>query len=125
MLYRSRLPYAKNHTATIANEYLDIDFRDDPSQGFGVPAKSIYIRNDGGGGAGDIHIRLSADGSNFSSEIILAANEDMGFDVEDGVIIWSASIKIITAGSKVIVNAAPGYWTEEELAEYDSAYGGV
>jgi hypothetical protein len=108
----NNLPFSVSSNTPSAQEPVVYDLVSDPRQGLGVPAKGLYVRNRGTSGTLNVTI-LSGDGGERS--FALQYSEEIGFDQDDGIHVWS----VILSGSIDFIPydlmAIPGKWTPEEL----------
>ncbi len=98
------------------NDLKQIDFINDRKQGFGVPAKSLVIRNIGGGVGGDyLHVQYAEKKQHFSPEVSLYEGERLVIKPDDGIIISYAIVWSDSASLSFSLIATPGVWTWAEL----------
>jgi hypothetical protein len=91
----------------------------DKIQGFGVPAKSLFIENRAGGaGINVIYYQTSDDGVNFSNVVSLLPDQFRAYSTSDGMVIISMLVWASNANCRVAIDATPGLWTTEEYRDY-------
>lgn len=95
-----------------------VNFINDIQQGFGVPAKSLYIQNHGGG-AGDNYLYYRSIHSllGTSKSIRIYPDEYVNYSLGEclfyGLVIWSSN-----ANLRFSLDATPGEWTDKEVDSF-------
>jgi len=100
-----------------------IDFVNDAAQGFRVPAKSLAIRNHGGGSGNNylymaIAQSVTASGTDWDESAIVESDSVENYSPEDGcimfgVLLWASNPSLVFS-----LRATPGDWTSSELKQY-------
>ena len=121
-LTRRRSPYIINKYKFVTGgeqDFLLLDIVGDKSQGLGCPAKSIAIRNHGGGsGLNDLHYVFSENGKYWGARSSIEAGQSEIYDSSDNCIFWSILFWSSNANLQFSMRATPGYWTKPELRYY-------
>lgn len=99
-----------------------IDFVKDPAQGFGVPAKSLAIKNQGGGrGYNYIYFRTTQNGSTWDEPTHIDAGNAENYEVADGCVFMGCMVWASNALVRFSLRATPGRWNLGELRQYISS----
>ncbi len=71
------------------NDYVLVDVVDDVMRGLGVPGKSMFIENHGGGaGINRLYYQISEDGERWSEIMSMRPGRFEGYNQDDGIRIW-------------------------------------
>jgi hypothetical protein len=94
------------------------NFISDASQGFKVPAKSLYIQNHGGGaGYNYLYYRTIHSDFGTSKQIRIRPDEYVNYQLGEavfyGVLLWASN-----ANLQFSLDATPGEWDDREVAEF-------
>ncbi len=120
-LRRSYTPLSvDNYQFTVGGEadYIEIDVVDDPHRGLGVPGKSMFIENHGGGsGINRLYFQTSEDGYRWSEVMSIRGGANEGYSADDGIRIWLIKIWASNANLSFSMRVTPGIWSEDELIE--------
>lgn len=96
-----------------------VDFVNDPSQGLGVPAKSLLIINHAGGsGYNLLHFKLTENGSDWDGESTVEPGTNESYAPEDNCVFMGAVFWVDDPHVRFSIRATPGEWTLEELRKY-------
>lgn len=99
-------------------DYVLVDVVDDVMRGLGVPGKSMYIENHGGGsGINKLYYQISEDGYRWSDVMSLRPGRYEGFSQDDGIRIWLLKVWASNANVSFTTRITPGIWNEDELLE--------
>jgi hypothetical protein len=121
-LIRRRSPFIVNKYEFLTGGEQDfylIDMVGDKTQGLGVPAKSIAIRNHGGGsGLNELYFTFSENGKYWGATATIEAGQSELYDSSDNCIFWSVLLWPSNKNMKFSLRATPGYWQDSELRYY-------
>lgn len=121
LLRRSYTPLSiDNYQFTSGGEadYILVDVVDDPQRGLGVPGKSMFIENHGGGsGINRLYYQTSEDGYRWSDVMSMRPGRFEGYSQDDGVRIWLVKVWASNANVAFTMRITPGIWTDDELME--------
>jgi len=106
-----------------AGDVYIIDFVNDPAQGFKVPAKSLAVRNHGGGSGNNylymsIAQAVSSSGTDWDETTIVEADSVENYSPEDGCIMFGVLLWSSNPGLRFSLRATPGIWTQSEVKQY-------
>jgi hypothetical protein len=108
------------------SELIQANFESDKDQGFGVPAKALTIINHGGGTNGHyLHIQHSEDHHSWCHEFRIYDGERFFIRPEHGIWIAEAKVWADSIGTVCSIHAAPGIWSDFELAELNKVQGQI
>jgi len=115
-------PYVINRYSFVrggANDLYQIDFINDRRQGFGVPAKSVVVRNDGGGVGSDyLHVQYAEYKHYYTPDLSLYEGEALVIKPDDGVLVSNMLIWADSARLSFSLVATPGQWSNKELKDF-------
>lgn len=102
-----------------SDDFYLLDIVGDSSQGLGCPAKSMALRNHGGGsGLNILYFTFSENGKYWGKIGSIEAGQSEVYDASDNCIFWSMILWASNANMKFSLRATPGYWTDAELRYY-------
>jgi hypothetical protein len=106
---------------SVADEYQQYNIEGDRSQGLGVPAKALTVKNHGGGEADDhLIIQHSPDNRSWTNKFQIYEGEIFIVRPEHGIWISQIRVSAKSIGLVCSIHAAPGVWSDTELEEISS-----